>query len=190
MWKFSTRANWKKNQAARSKATQEPSERFPVGRIAGIFGLRGELKCDPTTSGRDLFIPGAHFDLEFKDGARRAITLSSVREHKGRLLIGVQGAADADAAQALAGARLFADRSRIELDAGEYLDCDLTGCVLYDGAENALGSVTAVEHFPSSDMLVVNGRLVPMVAAFIRSIDTAAKRIVVELPPGLLSDEE
>jgi ribosomal 30S subunit maturation factor RimM len=52
-----------------------------------------------------------------------------------------------------------------------------------------LGLVTAVEHYPSSDMLVVNGKLVPMVGEFIKSIDTGAKRITVSLPAGLLDDE-
>ena len=163
---------------------------MPVGRIAGIFGVHGELKCDPASSGRSLFEPGAQFELRSAQGAAQQVTLESVREHKGRLLVRFSGVSDPDDAQSFSGSTLFAERSRIELDPGEYLDRDLAGCVLADEAGNVLGTVERVEHYPASDMLVVNGRFVPMVAAFIRSIDTAAKRIVVDVPPGLLSDEE
>jgi 16S rRNA processing protein RimM len=87
------------------------------------------------------------------------------------------------------GSTFYADRDRIVLERGEYLDRDLVDCVLCDSEGNALGTVSAVEHYPSSDMLIVNGKMVPMVGAFIKSIDVAAKRIVVDLPAGLLDDE-
>ena len=97
-----------------------------------------------------------------------------------------------NAAQALIGATLALDRAAVELQQGEYLDADLVGCVLRDANDADLGAVVAVEHYPSQDMLVVGASrtLVPMVAAFVRSIDIAHKRIVVDVPPGLLDDRE
>ena len=165
-----------------------PNE-LPIGRIAGIFGIRGELKCDPTSAGRTLFLRGERFRVEFADGESQDAELTSVREHQNRLLICVRNVDSADCAQAYVGATFYADRDRIALEPGEHLDRDLVGCALYDTSGRGLGNVTAVEHYPSSDMLVVNGRLVPMVSEFIRSIDTAAKRIDVDLPPGLLDDD-
>ena len=85
-------------------------------------------------------------------------------------------------------ATLYAARERIELEAGEFLDRDLAGCVLVDPEGATLGTVQRVEHYPGSDMLIVGGHMVPMVAAFIRSIDVENKRIVAELPEGLLGD--
>lgn len=161
---------------------------LPVGRIAGIFGIRGELKCDPTSAGRMLFSPRTRLRLALPDGSSREIELSAVREHKGRLLIRLPGVESANDAQPYVGATFYADRGRIELDPGEYLDADLVGCVLYDPQEQVLGTVSAVEHYPSSDMLVVNGKLVPMVSAFIKSIDATGKRIDVDLPTGLLDE--
>lgn len=161
---------------------------LPVGRIAGVFGIRGELKCDPTTAGRTLFSPRAAMRIALNDGTSREIQLAAVREHKGRLLIRLPGVESANDAQPYVGATFYADRSRIELEPGEYLDADLTGCMLVDVAGKALGAVTRVEHYPSSDMLIVNGKMVPMVGAFIKSIDVAARRIVVDLPAGLLDE--
>jgi 16S rRNA processing protein RimM len=165
------------------------SSELPVGRIAGIFGIRGELKCDPTSAGRMLFSPRARLQLELGDGTSQTVELAAVREHKGRLLIRLHGIESANDAQAYVGATFYAQRDHIELERGEYLDVDLVGCMLYDETDKMLGLVTAVEHYPSSDMLVVNGKLVPMVGEFIKNIDTGAKRIRVSLPAGLLDDE-
>ncbi len=157
----------------------------PVGRITGVFGVHGELKCDPTSAGRTLFVAGA--SLHCGDEERhRAVRIAGVREHKGRLLLRLEGVEDANAAAAFAGAGLYAERERIALEPDEHLDDDLVGCAVFDVAGAAIGSVTAVDHYPSSDMLIVNGKMIPMVRAFIRDIDTTAKRIVVELPAGLL----
>lgn len=166
------------------------SSELPVGRIAGLFGIRGELKCDPTTAGRMLFSTGATLRLQLADGSSQAIKLASVREHKGRLLIRLHGIESANDAQRYTGATFYASRDRIELEQGEFLDVDLVGCELVDTSGKKLGIVGKVEHYPSSDMLVVNGKLVPMVAAFIKNVDITSKRITVELPLGLLDDSQ
>ena len=166
------------------------TDELPVGRIAGLFGIRGELKCDPTSAGRTLFAERARFRAQLADGSSHDVRLASVREHKGRLLVRLQQVETANDAQRFVGAMFFAERTRIKLEAGEYLDADLTGCVLVDPDGKTLGTVSRVEHYPSSDMLVVSGNLVPMVRAFIRSIDVAHKRIVAELPPGLLDSTQ
>lgn len=164
----------------------DPNELIPVGRITGVFGIRGELKCDPTSAGRVVFCGGARLHARFRDGATEEIVLGGIREHKGRLLLTLPGIESADAAQRYAGVTLFAARERIILEPGEYLDRDLSGCRLFAPDGTALGTVDAVEHYPASDMLVVGGQLVPMVGAFIKRIDVAKRRIDVDLPPGLL----
>lgn len=162
------------------------SNELPIGRIAGVFGLHGELKCDPTSAGRSLFSAGETFRLELANGDSMDADLTAVREHKGRLLVSLRGVSDATSAERFTGATFYAARDRIVLEPGEYLDRDLEGCTLLDPAGRKLGTVSRVEHYPSSDMLVVNGNLVPMVREFIKSIDLGTHRIVADLPPGLL----
>jgi 16S rRNA processing protein RimM len=163
---------------------------LPVGRIAGLFGIRGELKCDPTSAGRALFVPGAQLRCVLREAADAEdvyVTIESVREHKGRLLIALEEAQDATAAERFAGATFFAPRDALDVEPGEYLDVDLVGCAVRDADGKAYGTVERVEHYPASDMLVVSGRLLPMVGAFVRSIDIKKKEIVVhDLPSGLL----
>ena len=155
---------------------------MPIGRIVGLFGLRGELKCDPTSAGRAVFSAGARLRCESEE-----VTLASVREHKGRLLIVIAGAPDATSAQRFVGATVFAPRESLDVAPGEYLDVDLVGCRVVDANGKTYGMVERVDHYPASDMLVIAGQLLPMVRAFIRSIDTTKKEIVVDdLPAGLL----
>jgi 16S rRNA processing protein RimM len=159
-----------------------------VGRIAGLFGLHGELKCDPSSTGRTVFSRGSQLRCE-RDSGSQMVTLASVREHKGRLLIRFEGIDSATAATAYSGSTLYAERERLDVGPGEYLDVDLVGCALETESGAPLGTVERVDHFPASDMLVVGGKMVPMVGAFIRAIDMERKRIVVSLPPGLLDDD-
>lgn len=161
---------------------------FPVGRIGGLFGLRGELKCDPTSAGRSVFSVGAQLRCE-REGVARDVRIATMREHKGRLLVTLHGVADATAANAYTNSTLYADRDLIELESGEYLDIDLIGCALLDESGRDYGPVERVEHFPASDMLVVAGRMVPMIKEFIVSIDIVQKKIVVNVPRGLLDDD-
>lgn len=163
-----------------------------AGRIVGVFGLRGECKIDATRIGADALAAGTIVRVRMADGSQRDLRVRTSRLHKGRPLAAFDGFDDVNAAQALIGATLALDRAAIELRPGEYLDADLVGCMLRDANGTELGSVVAVEHYPSQDMLVVGASrtLVPMVAAFVMSIDIAEKRIVVDVPPGLLDDRE
>jgi 16S rRNA processing protein RimM len=160
---------------------------LPIGRISGTFGIRGELKCDPSNAGRTLFIRGARLTLE-RDGADEVVELADVREHKGRLLVRLKGVDTANDAENYRSGVFFAPRGQLDVGPGEYLDVDLVGCEVVDAQGVSRGRVSAVAHYPASDMLMVGGRMLPMVRAFIRSIDIAAKRVVVDIPPGLLDD--
>jgi 16S rRNA processing protein RimM len=161
------------------------SDELPVGRIAGVFGVRGELKCDPTNAGRMVFSAGEKLRADLVDGGSRMLLLQSVREHQGRLLVRFEHFDSVEEAEALKGASLYAPRDRISLQPNEFLDADLTGCKVYD--RNALiGTVEGVEHYPASDMLVVRGRMIPLIEEFVKEIDVANKRIDAELPEGLL----
>ena len=164
-------------------------ERIPLARLAGAFGVHGEIKCDPSHAGRTLFVPGAHFSMEHANEVRDVV-VTGVREHKGRLLVRLEGVESVEAAQALSGAELTVERERIELGPDEYLDDDLVGLELRGIDGRVYGKVERVEHWPSSDMLVVAGRMVPMVRAIVRSIDLGTGIVTVDPPIGLLDGDE
>lgn len=175
-----------KRQRVPSPPERERTNSVRLGRLVGTFGFHGELKLDPSRSALDALAPDLEIEGEIA-GVRRPLRVESVRAHKRQLLVrfeNVEGAA----AQALVGAELYGARDDVALAEGEYFDEDLVGCTLVDPTGALLGEVVDVVHYPAQDLLVVGkGRaFVPLVSAFVRRIDVAAKRIEVDLPEGLL----
>jgi len=157
-----------------------------VGRLSGVFGVRGELKCRPTEAGSHAFEPGRSYRVGSEPNARE-LRCRSVRKHHEKLLLAFEGIDTPEAARLLASAELYA-QGEIELGPDEYLDADLIGLRLLDESGRELGRVAGVEHYPAQDCLVIEpGRaLVPLVKAFVRAIDLQAGTIVSSLPEGLL----
>jgi 16S rRNA processing protein RimM len=163
-----------------------------AGRVAGVFGLRGELKVVASRIGDDALEDGMDVRAVLPDGTSRALRIRALRRHKGRPLVTFEGVDDANAAELLVGATLAIDRGAVQLAPDEYFDEDLVGCALVDAGGTALGDVVAVEHYPAQDVLLVGARraMVPLVRAFVKRVDVGAKRILVELPAGLLDSAE
>lgn len=165
--------------------------------MAGVFGLRGELKVAPSRIGDDALAAGVEVRATLADGTVRALRIRALRRHQGRPLVAFDGVDDATSAQVLVGAALAIDRSDVALDDGEYFDDDLVGCALVDAGGAVLAEVVAVEHYPAQDVVIValpgdgaRQAMVPLVRAFVKGIDVQARRISVELPRGLLDSQE
>ncbi len=163
-----------------------------VGRLSGTFGIRGELKLQPTPVGEDAFAAGRRYSYVTRDGSRGELTCTTVRRHHDRLVIAFDGYETPEAGATLVGAVLSAERDEIALGPGEFFDADLVGLRLVDASGRELARVTGVEHYPAQDCLIVEpgARLVPMVRAFVGRIDLEAGTIETTLPPGLLSDDD
>jgi 16S rRNA processing protein RimM len=159
---------------------------IPIARLVGVFGLNGELKCATTSVGAGVLGAGREYALDAE--GRRLIRCTSVRRHQNRDLILLEGVTTPEAARKFVGGELFVERGEVALGPDEYLDAELTGLRLLDVRGRELGIVAAVEHLPAQDCLVVGPKrnLVPLVSAFIKSIDLEKGEIVVELPAGLL----
>ena len=156
--------------------------RAVIGRVAGTFGLRGEVKV-VTTDPSD-FRPGLSVRASTGD---RELVIAALRPHKERLLVLFEGVDDLTAAEALNGAELSAHISDLPaLPPNTFRDDDLIGMRVTDARLGYLGAVTSIAHYPHADMLVVGDRslLVPMLAAYGVVIDVESKAISTALPLG------
>jgi 16S rRNA processing protein RimM len=122
-----------------------------------------------------------------------AVTVATVRDHNGTLLLGFEEVLDRTAAEALRGALLEADVPEEVDEPDAWYDHQLVGLRALDPAGGDLGEVVAVEHLPAQDLLVVRRpegarRMVPFVAAIVPSVDVPGGTLVVDAPPGLLDD--
>jgi 16S rRNA processing protein RimM len=155
-----------------------------VGYIARAHGVRGEVRVHLHSAEST-----ALFDVPrvFLDGVERAI-LSARPTNGGAVLVVFEGVADRDAAEAMRGQRVAVARDDIALAEGEYFLADLPGCEVVTEAGAPLGRVAEVMH-AAQDLLVIHDgdeeRLVPIVPEFVRAVDVAARRIVVDLPEDL-----
>lgn len=159
-----------------------------VGRISKAHGIRGELTVQVRTDEPERrFAPGSSLVA-----GSRTLTVESVRQHQGRLLLRFTEVPDRTAAEALHGTVLEARIDADEIPEGpeEYYDRQLVGLAVLSADGQQVGIVTAVIHLPEQDTLAVDsgGReiLVPFVSALVPTVDLAAGTLTLADVPGLI----
>lgn len=166
-----------------------------VGRVARAHGNKGQVIVNPETDfARDRFAVGHELVIE-QDGRSTARRITAVRFHGGRPIIGLDGIATMNDAEALAGAELKMPGAALgALPANTFYRHDLVGCDVKDMSGRAIGRVTGVEGPIEQSRLVVAGAkgelLIPMAERICVSVDLTAKTIVVDPPDGLLEVNE
>jgi 16S rRNA processing protein RimM len=123
------------------------------------------------------------------------LTLRSVRDHNGVLLLGFEGFEDRNAADTLRGVMLEAEVDPDEQEPDAWYDHQLVGLAAVDPAGRSLGEVVAVEHPGAQDRLVIRrpdgvNRMVPFVTAIVPTVDVPGGRVVIDAPAGLIEDAE
>ena len=143
-----------------------------VGRVVKPHGLKGEVVVELTTTRTDRLAVGTRFeDLE--------IVRSQPFQH--RWIVAFDGVTTREGADALRGRVLRAEP--IDDDPDALWVHELIGASVVDTDGAALGTVTAVEANPASDLLVLDGGgLVPL--RFV--VEHGDGRVVVDPPAGLL----
>lgn len=166
-----------------SKSTP-PIEPYPVGRIVGAFGLRGEVKVEPLTDFLERLHKGARLRLKGE-----WVTVEGFRIHKNRPLLRLSGINDATAAEALQWQILESDSAdRPELEEDEFMTEDLIGCLVVTSDGKELGEVDDVLITPAHDVLQVGSILIPAIKEFVKDVNLDEERITVELIPGMLEE--
>jgi 16S rRNA processing protein RimM len=144
--------------------TDQPEDRFYIGSV---------LATEPTTFG--------------------PLTITSVRDHNGTLLLGFKGVNDRNQVEELRNVLLLAevdidaDSTEDDFHVQQLLQCQVN---TQDGLE--IGLVTDVINLPGQDVLAVdyNGRevLIPFVKAIVPIVDVKNRKITVVPPAGLLDE--
>ena len=173
------------------RASREWDQWVLVGRVARAHGNRGEVIVDPHTDFPERrFAPGELLHIGGA-GHVESFRVRSLRIHRGRPIIGLDGIDTIDAAEALAAAEIrIPPGDLMPLPGGTFYRHDLVGCTVETMAGVMVGVVSAVEGGEEGSRLVVReGRaevLVPLAAPICVKIDVGARRIVIDPPAGLL----
>ena len=164
--------------------SQSDQQWVAVAVVSRTRGNRGELAAisfsrpERYESLREVFLfPGA---------SRQELELAWF--HENRLILKFRGVDTIADAEKLVGCEVCVPRAeRLPLAPGEYYESDLIGCEVVERDGGALlGRVTGFQDAGSSGLLELeSGLLIPFVRAICVAIEPEARKIVVDLPPGL-----
>jgi 16S rRNA processing protein RimM len=164
-----------------------------LGRITAPYGVRGWVKVkiygdDPASLARMPCWWSCEREAA-DDAAWQARALAQCKAYGGGLIVRFAGIEDRDAAQGLAGLFVGAPRGALPAtSADEYYWADLVGLEVANLAGEPLGRVVGLLRGAAHEVLVVQAegggrRLLPFVAAVVKRVDLAGRRIEVDWEP-------
>ncbi len=125
-----------------------------VGRVAGAFGVRGEVRITSFTAEPLALLD--YKDLKREDGSA-GLTLTSGRLAKGGIVCRAKEIETREQAEALRGLKLYIPRAALpEPDEDEFYVTDLIGLAVVDPTGEPLGHIKAVQDFGAGDLLEVS----------------------------------
>lgn len=171
-----------------SGSDTDTDKKIELGRVTGVFGVKGWVKVYSDTDPRDNIIRYRQWYLQQANEPWRSVRLSGGHLQGKTVVAHLDGIHDRDAAARLIGAVIAVDRSALpELAEGEYYWTDLIGLRVEDLAGKPLGQVERLFPTGANDVMVVSGDaeiLIPWVRdSVIRSVDLANGLITVDWDP-------
>lgn len=171
------------------------SDRIAVGRLVGVFGVKGWVKVKSNTQPAENIINYAPWYLKTSHGLKEV----EIDEHAFRpqgLAVHFKGCDDRDVALSLGKATIEVDMAQLpNLDDNEFYWHQLVGLKVYTvfavGERKLLGEVASLMETGANDVFVVRAcdgsiddkeRLVPY-GDFVKSIDVAGGEIDVDWDP-------
>jgi 16S rRNA processing protein RimM len=175
-----------------------PDDLVEIGVIAQAYGVRGQVKIFPHATvgqGGDALLAAPYW---WVNGGRpkvmRRVQIRDARPHSGAIAAALDGSNDRNDAEALRGSTVSVRRADFpKLSGGEYYWVDLIGLDVVSPTGTALGRVSDLMDngahsvlrvaYPTTDakgQAVDGERLIPFVDAYLREVDLAGKRIVVD----------
>jgi 16S rRNA processing protein RimM len=169
------------------------TQRICVGIVTGAQGVKGAVRIKSFTEvPEDIACYGPVED----EAGGLSFELRLVGTAKGVVIAHVSGVENRDQAETMRGLHLYLPRSALpQTEPDEYYHADLIGleAVLEDGTP--VGRIRAIHDFGAGDTLeLVRPAAPPIMVPFTRAVvpvvEPAARRLVLNPPPGLLDEGE
>jgi 16S rRNA processing protein RimM len=171
-------------------------ERVCIGAIAGVRGLKGEVRIKSFTANPDDVAAYGPVSTDDGDVSYR---IKITAHAKGLVIARLDGIADRTAAEALKGTRLYVPKEVLpEPGEGEYYHADLVGLRAETVEGKHLGMVKAVHNFGAGDILEIgpgensgeDDLMVAFTADTVPVVDIENGRIVVNPLPAVEASGE
>jgi len=161
--------------------------RVVVGKIQGVFGVRGQVKIYSYTEPRENILNYDPWMLG-SDGNWQTRTVESGQRHGKGIIARLHGCDDRDEALALVGSEIAVKRDQLpEIAENEYYWSDLEGLTVITREGVVLGKVSHLFETGSNDVMVVKGErqhLIPYIwGQVVTGVDLDDARIMVDWDP-------
>ena len=147
-----------------------------MGRVAGSYGVRGWIKVVPGGGVSEALVEAAQWWI----GARE-YRIAEAKVHSATVVAKLDGIENREQALELKGEAVSVAREALPApDEGHYYLADLLGLEVWNLQGARLGVVRHWITNGAQDVMEVDGRLIPWVAAIVKQVDLGARRIVVD----------
>jgi 16S rRNA processing protein RimM len=165
----------------------KPIKWVTLGRISGVFGVKGWLKVRSYTQPPDNIARFATWTLRF-EGADHTFDVEEGQGHAGSVVAKLRGIDDRDRAREWVGAEVVIARADLPAPGdGELYWTDLEGLEVRTTAGVVLGRVEHLLATGGNDVLVLDSSpqvLIPFIAgSVVKDVDLEAGLIVVDWSP-------
>lgn len=162
-----------------------------IGKIAGPFGIGGEVKVTVLTDFPERFEKGRSVRLKPARGPEQVVKVQRSRAHKGGLVVKFEGADTREAAESLRDASIVIGRAELaELESGSYYVFDIIGLEVVSEDGRECGEVVEVLQGGANDVYVTStGLCIPALKDVVSRVDLAARRLTIRPVPGLLPED-
>ncbi|HEX2561833.1 ribosome maturation factor RimM [Phenylobacterium sp.] len=125
-----------------------------VGRVAGAFGVKGELRISSYTEDPMALV---RYRVLLREDGAKALTLTGGRPVKGGVIVRADEVPTREAAEALRGLRLHVSRDALPPpeDEDEFYLADLIGLLAETAEGEVLGRVKSIHDFGAGDLLEI-----------------------------------
>lgn len=153
-----------------------------IGKVVGVFGLKGALKIWPNPDYIDYFQPENEVIVN-----EQSLTISEVGWHKKQARIWMEGVNKVEQAEQYIGFELYVPKEKLSLsDEDEYYVEDLIGINIVDERGNSLGQLEEVMHMPAHDVYKSGDLMIPAVKEFVKKVDLKNRRMTVKIIEGMI----
>ena len=158
-----------------------------LGRVSGVFGVKGWLKVQSYTAPRDNIVGFGAWTLRM-NGVDHAFEVEDGHSHAGSVVAKLHGVDDREQAREWIGADIVVARERLPAIAqGELYWTDLEGLEVRTTTGIVLGKVDHLLATGGNDVLVLDSvpqRLIPfVVGAVVKEVNLESGHIVVDWSP-------
>jgi 16S rRNA processing protein RimM len=176
-----------------SSGVEIPSDLLVVGYVSGAYGLQGWVRIKPYSAEADALLHAKTWWLGNPEqpAQLRDVDMMQSKSHSGDVVARLVGVGDREAAEALRGTVVQISRKHFpSLDDGEYYWVDLIGLEVENLQGERVGKVDGLMDNGAHPILKVSVAgaepdalkevLIPFVDQYVKTVDRAANKIVVE----------